>query len=282
MKKIFLLVVCATLLVSCDESGRSSKVQTELDSLQSVIDKKDLELNDLMGTFNEIQQGFNLINEAEGRINLMSANTEENGVADNIRENMKYIQDKLIENRAKIEELQKKLKSSNIAAGKFKESVENLTNQLKEKAVEIEKLRLQLAEKDVVIASLNDSLFALSEEHKLIIEKNAKTEEIARVQDQMLNTAWYVFGTSRELKEHRILVKGDVLQTNDFNKDYFTKIDIRKTTVIPLSSKSAKILTTHPKGSYELMEDSKGEYTLRILDAGKFWSVSKYLVIRVK
>ena len=282
MKKIFLLVVCAAMLVACDESGRSSKVQNELDSLQSVIDKKDLELNDLMGTFNEIQQGFNLINEAEGRVNLMSANTEANGVADNIRENMTFIQEKLIENRNKIEELQKKLNSSNVATAQFKESVLNLTNQLKAKAIEVEKLRLQLAEKDVAIASLNDSLFVLSEEHKMMIEKNAKTEEIARIQDKMLNTAWYVFGTSRELKEHRILVKGDVLQTSDFNKDYFTKIDIRKTTVIPLSSKSAKILTTHPEGSYALMKDSKGEYTLRIRDAGKFWSVSKYLVIRTK
>ena len=84
------------------------------------------------------------------------------------------------------------------------------------------------------------------------------------------------------MKDHKILVKGDVLENEDFDKDYFTKIDIRKTTSIPLGSKYAKMYTTHPAGSYSLLKDSNGEYTLRISDPAKFWSVSKYLVIRVK
>ena len=66
------------------------------------------------------------------------------------------------------------------------------------------------------------------------------------------------------------------------NINYMTKIDIRNTTVIPLSSKSATIMTTHPAGTYTLLKDSKGLYTLRISDPTKFWSVSKYLVIKVK
>ena len=96
------------------------------------------------------------------------------------------------------------------------------------------------------------------------------------------NTAWYVFGTNSELKERRILVGGKALTTNDFDKDYFTKIDIRKTTVIPLGSKSAKLMTAHPSGTYSLLKDAKGEYTLRITNPTKFWSISKYLVIKVR
>ena len=64
--------------------------------------------------------------------------------------------------------------------------------------------------------------------------------------------------------------------------NYFTKIDIRKVNVIPLESRYAELLTNHPANSYSLLKDSKGEYTLRITDAAKFWSVSKYLVVRVK
>ena len=74
----------------------------------------------------------------------------------------------------------------------------------------------------------------------------------------------------------------DVLKNKDFEADYFTKIDIRKTTVIPLNSKSAKLLTSHPAGSFSLLKDSKGEYTLRITSPSDFWNVSKYLVIKVK
>ena len=56
-------------------------------------------------------------------------------------------------------------------------------------------------------------------------ESNQKTETI-NTQDKQLNTGWYVFGTKSELKAQRILDGGKVLQ-GSFNKNYFTKIDIR-------------------------------------------------------
>lgn len=68
----------------------------------------------------------------------------------------------------------------------------------------------------------------------------------------------------------------------DYDKTYFTKIDIRNFKSVKLDSKSAELLTNHPEGSYSLVKDSKGYYTLNITDATKFWSVSKYLVVKVK
>ncbi len=41
-------------------------------------------------------------------------------------------------------------------------------------------------------------------------------------------------------------------------------------------------MTAHPEGSYTLDRDAQGQYTLRITDPNRFWSVSKYLVIVVK
>ena len=104
----------------------------------------------------------------------------------------------------------------------------------------------------------------------------------ARAQDKALNTAWYVFGTKKELTAQNIVKRGDLVKGTDFNKDYFTQIDLRVTKVIRLYSKSAKLLTNHPAGSYSLDKDAQGQYTLRVLDPQKFWSVSKYLVIVVK
>lgn len=234
-----------------------------------------------MGTFNEIQQGFDLINAAEGRVNMMSEGAENNGASENIRENMQFIQETLDENRRKIDELQNKLKSSTINSSKLKEAINNLTQQLNEKNAEIEKLRAQLAEKDQQIAELGSTVTTLKDENTQVKQQRDETVQIARNQDAQLNTAWYVYGTKKELKEQGILSKGEVLQGN-YNKSYFTQIDIRKVNVIPLQSKSATVLTTHPNGSYTLLKDSKGEYTLRITDATKFWSVSKYLVVRVR
>ena len=230
---------------------------------------------------NEIQQGFDLINEAEGRVNMMRSNAENNSFAQNIRENMTFIQETLLENKRKIQELQNKLKASTISSSKLKEAISKLTTQLNEKNAELETLRAQLAEKNLVIGELDSTLNMLKDENAKIKLEQEETAAIAKNQDAQLNTAWYVFGTSKELKEQGILKKGEVLN-GDYNKDYLTKIDIRKVSVIPLQSKSAELLTNHPAGSYTLLKDSKGEYTLRITDAAKFWSVSKYLVVKVK
>lgn len=282
MKKILLMAAVAMMLFSCNEGFNGNNVSDrERDSLRNIIDQKDSEINDLMGTFNEIQQGFDLINEAEGRVNMMRTGAENNSSAANIRENMDFIQQTLDENKRKIEELQSKLKSSSINSSKLKEAVNSLTQQLNDKNAELESLRAQLAEKDVKIEELSGTVTTLKTENEQVKQQKEATEEIARNQDAQLNTAWYVFGTSKELKAEGILSKGEVLQGN-YNKNYFTKIDIRKVSVIPLESKSASILTNHPAGSYTLLKDGKGQYTLRITDAAKFWSVSKYLVVKVK
>lgn len=282
MKKILMIFAVAGCLVACDGgNGGKDSVESEKDSLRSVIEQKDNEINDLMGTFNEIQQGFDLINEAEGRVNMLKGNAERNNMAENIRENMEFIQQTLAENKRKIAELENKLNSSSINSSKLKEAVNRLMGQLKEKDEEIELLRSELAEKNVMIAALDSTVNVLKDENAEIRRDRDVSDEIARNQDVQLNTAWYVFGTSKELKEQGILQKGEVLK-GEYNKNYFTKIDIRKVNVIPLESRYAELLTNHPANSYSLLKDSKGEYTLRITDAAKFWSVSKYLVVRVK
>ena len=282
MKKIIFMAALVSMLASCIDGFKgNSQGDRERDSLRNVIDQKDSELNDLMGTFNEIQQGFDLINEAEGRVNMMRMGAENNNSAENIRENMQFIQETLDENKRKIEELQSKLKSSSINSAKLKDAINSLTQQLNEKNVEIEKLRAQLEENEVKIQELSGTVSNLQTENAQVKQQRDETEQIARNQDAQLNTAWYVFGTSKELKKEGILSKGEVLQGN-YNKNYFTQIDIRKVNVIPLESKSATILTNHPAGSYTLLKDSKGQYTLRITDVAKFWSVSKYLVVKVK
>ena len=285
MKKSLLLIACAAMLVSCEQMFKGSKVSEEdakLDSLQSLLDQKDTELNEMMDAFNEIQEGFDAINEAEGRVNLLSENAEGNDVQANIAENMEFIENTLLENRRKIEDLQQKLKSSSVNASKMQAAINKLTEQLEQKTKELDDLRQQIAERDIKIVELGQSVQNLQEENSQVRAESEMNAEIAKNQDAQLNTAWYMFGTTKELKQHRILVDGDVLKSKDFDADYFTKIDIHKVNVIPLNSKSAKLLTTHPEGSYSLLKDSKGEYTLRITNAAEFWSVSKYLVIRVK
>jgi hypothetical protein len=115
---------------------------------------------------------------------------------------------------------------------------------------------------------------------ELTAESNQRAETIS-TQDKQLNTAWFVFGTKKELKEHQILVDGKVLQSS-FNKEYFTKIDIRVDKEIKFYSSHAEMLTSHPSSAYTLQRDANKQYVLRITDPQLFWSTSKYLVVLVK
>lgn len=143
-------------------------------------------------------------------------------------------------------------------------AIKNLTAQLEEKQREIETLQAELASKNIRIAELDEAVSDLNKNvDQLTAENEAKTKTVA-AQDKALNTAWYVFGTKSELKDQKILNRGDVLKDNEFNKDYFTEIDIRKDKEIKLYSKRATLLTTHPAGSYELAKDDKGQLTLKI------------------
>ena len=113
------------------------------------------------------------------------------------------------------------------------------------------------------------------------LSKSAQKSQTISTQDHLLNTAWYVFGTKRELRNQHIL-EGSKVMNGNFNKNYFTKIDIRDTREIKLYSKSAQIRTVHPSGSYTLERDANKQYVLRITNPQNFWSTSKYLVIVVK
>lgn len=298
MKRIAILTLATLAIVSsCDTkrqkeeaANQDSIAAAQLDSLRNALSQAQNESNDLMGTVEQIQEGFRQINEAEG---IVQTQKSEGNNKDVIIENMALIQNKLKLNRELIASLKEQLRNTSSSNTKLKTTLESMVKdfqaQLEDKQKQIDDLREQLAQRDIRIAeqdqqisSLNDNVNSLAQSNEQRQQTiNQKTKDIER-QDQQLHTAYYVFGTKKELRDQRILKSGDVLQGNDFNRDYFTKIDYRVTKVIKLYSKSAKLMTNHPAGSYSLDKDAQGQYTLRITNPDLFWSVSKYLVITVK
>lgn len=284
MKKIFLALTTVAFLASCggDSKKNEDAFSAERDSLLQVISDKDSEMNEIMGTVNEIQEGFRRINEAEGRIAVADGDVESEASKQAIRENMQYIQDAMAQNKDMISQLKNKLRNSTINGDKLKKMIDDLAAQLEAQKVKVQELEAQLAEKNIVIEQQGATINELNENVNTLNEDNKAKAQTMAAQDKQINTAWYVFGTKSELKEQKILKSGDVLKGNDFNKDYFTKIDIRYDKEIKLYSKSAKLLTNHPAGSYKLEKDNKGQYVLQITNPTNFWSVSKYLVIQVR
>ena len=292
MKKLVLsLMAFAAVLASCDGiGGNQSRLQAENDSLQAALNERNAELDEMMGTFNEISEGFRQINAAENRVDLKRGALSEGSLSakEQIASDIEFIRKQMEENKQQIAKLQQQLKSSRTNSAQLKKAVESLTQELVEKTKRIEELQAELASKNIRIQELDAAVTTLTTEKETLVAENEAKAQTVAAQDKALNAAWFVFGTKKELKDQRILTnagvfrKGDVMQDEAMNKDYFTQIDIRTTKEIKLYSKSADLLTTHPAGSYVLEEDGKGQLTLKITNPEKFWSVSKYLVIQVK
>ena len=282
MKNILMMAMCLMALTSCKQEKVAPALpqNSQVDSLSRIIEQKDNEINDMMELFNEVEEGFRLISEAENRVNLVK-NGEGADKAQRIRENIQFIQQRLSQNRELIAKLRQQLRESSIKGDQLKRTLDNLVKQLEEKDGQLRDLRAQLEAKDIHIAELDQTISDLHQDVDNLKGESQQKSNTINTQDKQLHTAWFVFGTKKELKEQGILDGGKVLQGN-FNKNYFTKIDIRVEKEIKLYSKSAKLLTMHPSSSYTLARDSKNQYVLRINNPQIFWSTSKYLVIQVK
>lgn len=285
MKKLLsvtLIAILSLAFVGCQGNKQSAESAdaAQSDSLRQVISQKDNEINDMMGTLNEIQDGFNEINAAENRVTIAKggegANKEQQ-----IRENIQFIAKTMKHNRELIAKLRNQLKQSSVKGDALKNTLENLSKQLEEKDKQLQQMRAELDAKDIHITELDEAINNLHTNVNNLANENSKKSQVINSQDKQLNTAWFVFGTRKELKEQRIIEGDKVLQSN-FNKNYFTKIDIRVDKEIKLYSKYAKLLTMHPSSSYILQRDANKQYTLKITNPEIFWSTSKYLVILVR
>ncbi|MBN4051425.1 hypothetical protein JYU16_01275 [bacterium AH-315-M05] len=285
MKKYLVILLFIPFVCACN-SGESeiAKLKEEQQKLIDASDKKDSIIIAIVQSFNEIEDNLAVIKEKENIISLSAkdATEFEKNRRTKIIEDIQIINALMIENKQKIASMSKKiaslnkgLKSAGLKMVEFEKMIARLTKSIEEKDMEISTLKDELV-------NLNISLDSLSVVY-------AEQTEIIEEQVEALNTAYYCYGTFKELKAQGVVTKeGGFIGigrtkklTDDFNKKYFTQIDITETTSIDIFSKKAKIVTTHPSGSYKLEGVDKIDKLL-ITNPEEFWSASKYLVVIVE
>jgi chromosome segregation ATPase len=245
---------------------------------------KDSTINEFFGTLDQIESNLAVVKSKQG---IISQNASQNNeinqdTRQTINDDIQIINDLMEKNRKEIASLKSKLKNSNMKIKKLEEMLARYEKQLQDKDIEIEQLKQQLLNLNFTVENLSASIDTLKRTNQVKEEMiSQKTEEI--------NTAYYALGTEKELKENKVITKSggfigigrnqNVQQ--DFNSDYFKKIDITKVTTINIGSKKAKLLTSHPSSSYKLEGVDKKFDKLTITNPKEFWKVSKYLVIVV-
>jgi chromosome segregation ATPase len=260
-------------------------LQAERDSLARAQQAMQEEMDTYFSTINMIEQNIEKIKNAEKLITLNPDEEFNVDTRNKINDDLAYINEMLKANREETNRLKEKLRRSSFKSAELERTITRLIKALDDETMKVNSLNAELAAKDSLIIQLNLNLENITGEMDNLQEKNTQHVSTIKEQDETIHTAWYVFGTRKELKEQKIIssdgwFRPSRVLESDFNKSYFVRIDARKTKSIPLYSSRARILSTHPKSSYTL-EKENDSFTLLIIDTKEFWSVSKYLVIEV-
>ena len=284
-KATFLLSLIA-FLFACNTDELENKIaDLEAEKLEANgnLEGKEALIVDFIGSMNEIEANLAQIKERENLITTRfdKGNVEMNGnMKDQIMGDIDLINNMLLENKDKMAALNSKLRKnkeeSNLKIVELETMIEGLAVRMQEKDGEIAELHTQLAE-------ANKQLMVLFEEY------NNRIEELGDQEDE-LNTAYYCYGSAKELKEQGVISKSGgfigigktAKLSDDFNREYFTKIDISTVNEIELMSKKVKIISNHPSESYKIEGEDDSAEKLLILDSDAFWSSSKYLVMVVE
>lgn len=277
------------LFPACTTKEKEDEAMRQVVVLSSSRDSLE---NELVNTLDEINQNLDQISDKQGVI--ASTNGAENiSKKKIILYNIGLINALIADNNAKIRHLTSQTKKLGKEKNALSRIVEQTRARIEKQEGEIAALKKQLVDEMYKVEDLNRRVNDMQQNNDVLVtEKTLLTETNVKI-DKDLNKAYYAFGTRKDLKEKNLIEKtGGVLGigkkdalSNAFygNKNLFTELDIRETKTILIQGKDPKLITFHPSGSYEIIEDKGSKLTsLSIKNTEEFWSSSKYLVVEVR
>ena len=202
-----------------------------------------------------------------------------------IRQNLEAYKMMLERQRERIAILEEKLKDGDANAKKMLQTIQALKKQIKEKDQAIVELTQELEKRKFDIATLKSHVDKLNTNVAQLTEEKAEQEKALEAQSDMLNEAYFIMGSKKELKKAGLMKGGSLfkkskLDMTKVNASAFKKLDIRNVKTFKIPANSCEVLTQMPANSYKVSDNGDGTSTLTITDATRFWSVTNYLVIK--
>ncbi len=283
IKKMLLIVFIGATIASCtneETEQELANLREENKTLSQEVTAKDSTLKLFEESFTTIQRNLGLISEREKEIAINRELTETTESRDEITKDIQAINNLLQSNKSTIDNLKSRVSKYGTQTAGFKKMIDQLSSDIESKEGEITYLKENLTAANFTIEILNEMLDSAE-------FRNEIQSTVISMQTSELNTGYYAIGTFKELKDSGVLEKdgtviglgGTKQLKDDFNKDFFAKVDITKFTSLPLNAKEVKLVTMHPVGTYQL--EGEDEKTLKITKPIEFWSTSKYLVVEI-
>lgn len=281
MKKVMMAFSAALVLFSCGENTNAYKeLQAKLDSVTRINDSYEADLAETDSLVANVLTNFQDISTAEKMIDVNPRGEMSQTQKERIKNNVTLINDKLRASTEALDALTQKLAAGGTENKRLRHTIAALKKDLEVQRQRIIALTEELQRKDLAIGALDSIVTNLGQDVERLNETTAKQASTLASQDKELHTVRYCVGTKSDLKDFKLLQGGRVI-TDGADLNYFTTADQRKLSQIPLYSRDAKILTTHPASSYVLIADGDKNLTLNIKDHKAFWSASRMLVIQV-
>jgi hypothetical protein len=285
----FLLLVAAGFIVNSMYKNEQKKhvaiVENQKHSFTQLLTSRDSVINEWMLTFDEIEKDLSTVKEKENIITMKSSDQEfSKDKKQQILKDIEYVNTLLDQNKKKIASLTAQLNNSGGTIKGLQVKVAELEANIKQRETEIADLKVALTKKDFEIGQLNTRM---SEQQVAITQKDEKITN----QTAEMNKGFVASGTYKSLKAKGIISKeGGFLGLGkkeslhrDFSDNAFTQVNITEMKSIPVNSKDAKLITSHPTSSYELVRDKDNKIaSIEIKDPDQFWKISKYAVVEIK
>jgi len=284
MKKLyaFVAVVAAgCMMMAC---GGKTEGNPEADSLRNVLNGTLSEMSEMDLFLDAVNASMDSVVNMDGEILRISGESPLSR-KEQIRQNIEAYKMILKRQRDRLAALEEKLKGSNANNEKLMKTISALKKQIEEKDQAIVELTEELEKRNFDIKTLKGHVEKLNTQVAELKEETKSQEEALVAQSDMMNEAYVIIGTKKELKAAGLLSGGSLfkksrLDLSQVNASSFNKIDIRKSKSFSIPAKKATVLTQMPSGSYTITDNGDGTSTLTITDASRFWSVSNYLVVR--
>ncbi len=289
MKNLILVLSVAILVLGCNSKTKNENAELkaallELAEENAILEAGDwnleLEIEHYRAMLLELDENIASIDDKNHIVKGLAGGDEQD-VEDDILLHLEHIHGTMTNSKHKIKQL-----SDNLDELYQDEEIDEEVILELEYALNL--LADEILTRDVVIDALNEVVIEEGIDIAILSEAYVEQEVLSEMLFEILNTAYLVVGTKKELKEYGIIekeggfigmarVKGLAADADD---GLFVPIPIHETDDIELACKRAKLLTSHPESSYDLTGDKTME-SLVILDPVAFWDKSDFLVIEI-
>ena len=285
MKKLIpLCAIGAVLLSACSgEKGKSTSDSLQIMTVQ--YDQASSFNDSLLLLMGDIYDGLDSINMQEGLLYSMDKGGETFDRRAEVRQNLESIKERLQNNRELLAQMQAKLDKTGGENSVLKKTIADLQARVDRQEQKIGELNVQLEAANAEIVQLNEQVTKGQEDLEVETAAREQAQAEATAAENLANRVFYAIGTNKELKQNGLLEKKflgatKVLQ-GDFNENYFTVGDKRTLSVINTGGKKVKIWSNVPKDSYEILDNSNGTQSVKILNPQAFWERTPYLIIQI-